>query len=134
MLDPAIDFLVYAIFVVGGLLLMTFFIESYFHFFPQKKANHFTLVKYLLYIFFPTLGLVYFTYALGIEVLWFYLFSCLLGALGEWIAGYTYHKITGQRLWSYHKFLIGRYTSLLSTPLWGFCALVFWFLGRIVFA
>lgn len=123
------------IFYVGAVFL-GYFIEigfSKLHFIVTKKhykTHHFSLGKYLYFIFIPTFGAWVVYNAYGHSILYAFGLFAIVGTLIEFLLGMFYDKIIGQRLWTYHRYAIGGYTSLLSIPLWGFAGVVFWLLAR----
>lgn len=123
--------------VVFFVLLSLMFIEIglkklYFLVFNKHtKVNHFSWGKYFYFITVPFLASFYFfsKFTSGFLVLFFSFL--ILGTFAEWLVGFVYNKVTGQRLWTYHKYHIGHYTSLLSMPIWGLAGVLFWFFIRI---
>ena len=107
------------------LVLVTFALEvgvRHIHFLITEthyKEHHFTISKYLLSIIFPFLSIFIIYLGLGSSVLYIFLASAALGAIAEWVIGWWFNKVMGVRLWTYHKYSIGAYTSFLSIPLWG---------------
>ena len=116
-----------------GMMLETFFHRI--HYWITKthyKEHHFTWGKYLYYLLFPLLTFGVSIYENGWNVVQVFLIFAFLGTFLEWMVGFTYHKIVGVRLWTYHKYSITRYTSFLSIPLWGFAGILFWHLARVL--
>lgn len=96
------------------------------------KENHFTYSKYFAYLFFPLMAIVYALFAINISLLKVFVVFALLGTFFEWLVGFSYHKVIGQRLWTYHRLSLGGYTSWLSIPFWGIAGLIFWILLQII--
>jgi len=67
----------------------------------------------------------------GSQLLLVCLSFALVGTFLEWLIGFFYHKIVGQKLWTYHRYSLSGYTSLLSIPLWGLAGALFWLLAKI---
>lgn len=61
-----------------------------------------------------------------------FILGSFFGALYEYVIGFTYHKIMKRHLWTYHRFSIRGYTSLLSIPLWGIGTIFFWLLAKSI--
>jgi len=53
-----------------------------------------------------------------------------VGTALEWLVGFSFHMVMGQRLWTYYKYNINTYTSLLSIPLWGIAGVFFYLLVK----
>lgn len=67
----------------------------------------------------------------GLSVLQVYLVFALVGTFLEWIIGFMYRQIVGEKLWSYHRYAIAEYTSFLSIPIWGLAGVLFWVLAQM---
>lgn len=90
------------------------------------KEHHFTLGKYLFLLLFPLLGVFTSVNLVGLGVGAVFLKSAILGTVMEGLVGFSYHKVIGQKLWTYHKYSFGGYTSWLSVPVWGLAGVFFW--------
>lgn len=109
-----------------GALLEVVFAEGHY-FFTKKHAgeNHYTIRKYIFFLFFPALGFFLLIGRAGMDIIFYFFLFAILGTILEWVIGYSYHMIVGQRLWTYHRGDIRKYSSWLAVPIWGFIGLVF---------
>lgn len=127
-------FLLLGILGVFGFLLELSF--SRLHFALTKthyKEHHFTFGKYLYLLLTPTVLVFVLTVHLDLNLAAIFVSFAIFGTIAEWFLGFFYHKIVGQRLWTYHKYHIMHYTSFLSILLWGFAGIIFWFLLQIFY-
>ena len=118
--------------VIGGFLLESLAFQ--FHFLTtgkHYKKYHFTFARYLYYLIAPITAVIFAVSQAGMYLLNIFLIFSLVGTILEWLAGFAYHMIVGQRLWTYHRYSIGGYTSLFSIPLWGLGGILFWLLVKI---
>ena len=113
-------FLIFFALVIGGFGLELIFLKVFSH----KKA-HFTLGKYVYFLTLPIFIVTLYTFDSKLNFWEIFVGFAILGTLAEGLIGFFYHKIVGQRLWTYHRFSIIGYTSLLSIPLWGLAGLIF---------
>lgn len=98
----------------------------------KLKTYHFNTGRYIYYLITPVTALTFaFIATSSIKLLYVFFVFSLLGTFLEWLAGFAYHMIVGQKLWTYHRYSIGGYTSLLSMPLWGIGGVLFWLLVQI---
>ncbi len=132
-MSPAVNkFLLFFMLVAGGVLLEV--IVHKLHCFLTKqhyKENHFTFRKYIFLLLFPFIATFTIAYLEGWAPLVVFVVFSFIGTLLEGLVGFSYHKVVGQRLWTYHKYSLTGYTSLLSIPLWGMAGVLFWLLARI---
>lgn len=98
---------------------------------PRKNAQ-FSWLRYLLFLAYPLTLCSLLLIWLGAKYSIIFVASVILGIVGEYLVGYRYHQVMGQRLWLYRKFAINGYTSWLTIPLWGFAGLLFAFLGVLL--
>lgn len=115
--------------IVGGFLLEA--VASQFHFLLTGKGYkkyHYSAGRYLFFLLFPATALVFVVMNLGWEIVNVFAAFSVIGTFLEWLSGFSYHMSVGQRLWSYHRYGIGAYTSFLSVPLWGLGGVLFWLL------
>ena len=124
-------FLFYVPFFTVGIGLELILYKAYLVVSGTKPQKGFSLSKYLYLIASPVIGTVIYAYLLGIVVVFVYFTFSVLGTCFEWLVGYSYHKLMGERLWTYHHASLGDYTSIYSAPLWGFLGIVFWLLARV---
>lgn len=67
----------------------------------------------------------------GYKLLVLFLIFAVIGTALEWLAGFVYQRVIGKRLWTYHRYRIGPYTSWQSAPMWGMGAVLFWLVVKI---
>ncbi|NCN82752.1 MAG: hypothetical protein GW947_02180 [Candidatus Pacebacteria bacterium] len=126
------DIIIFLSMVVGGVVFEAATQQLYFKLSGKKiRIYHFSWSKYF-YLLLPTfLAVGIYISKFGSSLMTVYLFFALVGTFLEWTIGYFYHQIMGQRLWSYHRYSLGGYTSLLSIPLWGMAGILFWLLAKV---
>lgn len=118
--------------VLGGMLLESAVQKLHFKLIKTHyKEHHLTMGKYLFFLLFPMTAFIILLKTEGWTVGQVFITFAILGTLAEWIMGYTYHQIVGQRLWTYHKYSLSHYTSWLSVPLWGLAGVMFFLLARL---
>lgn len=126
------DFLLFLFLVIGGVVLEEITERLYFKFTKKKfKEHHFSFSRYFYLLLFPILGTIIIIQKNSSRLLIVFLTFSLIGTLLEWLIGFFYHKIVGQRLWTYHRFSLTGYTSWLCLPLWGLAGILFWLLARV---
>lgn len=104
------------------------------HYYVTKthyKEHHYTFGKYLFFLTFPMLASLFLFYQHGWGLLKVFIGFAFTGTLLEWMIGWSYYNIVGQRLWTYHRYAITKYTSFLSIPLWGFAGVLFWIMVKL---
>ncbi len=124
--------IIFIVMVVVGILLEDFAIKFYRRFTKRKyKTNHFALGRYLFFLAFPLISILL-VLPNGKEFFMnVFIVFAVVGTALEWLLGYFYHVMVGQRLWTYHRFpLYGNYTSVLSLPLWGIGGVFFWLIAK----
>lgn len=94
------------------------------------RTDHFRFSRYLWYIVFPLVLTLLFVHVSGGGLWVVFIVGCAVGTILEWLIGWSYHGVVGQRLWTYHRYSLGGYTSVLSVPIWGMAAVLFALLGR----
>jgi hypothetical protein len=114
--------------VLGGSSLVGFY-SSYLY---GRKTKAFKWREYFVLFSVPVIGSLSLAYFYGTGIIWLFLISALGGLILEYIIGLSYHKTLNHRLWTYHKFSIGGYTSLLALPMWGILGVVFWLISKFV--
>lgn len=105
------------------------------HFLLSKthfKEHHFSWSRYISMIIPLLLAVIFIVFAAGLSPLWVFLGFAVMGTAMEWLMGYAYYHIIGQRLWTYHRYALSGYTSLLVMPLWGLAGLIFWVIASAV--
>ncbi len=123
------------IFLFGALVAL--FVESLFFEFYYRltkkhyKEHHYTFSRYIFFLTFPLISTFLVVYYTGWTAFTVFVSFALIGTLGEWIVGWAYYHIVGQRLWTYHRFAITKNTSFLVIPLWGFAGILFWSVARV---
>ncbi len=75
------------------------------------------------------LGVIYATF--GPKIIGFYIASIFVGLAVEFLMGLVFHKTLNRRMWTYHRYTAGGYTSLLVAPFWGMAGILFVLLGRV---
>lgn len=125
-------FLTFFALVVAGFILEVATSKLYYKLTNKPyRSYHYSFGKYLYFLLFPVVTILYFTAGSNENLLAIFVSFALLGTLAEWIIGFFYHKIVGQRLWTYHRYSIGGYTSFLSLPMWGLAGLIFYLFIQI---
>ena len=118
--------------VVFGLVAESAFMTAYFRRTGHHyKEHHFLLSRYVMVLVTPLAAILVVASSAGWVLLNIVVVFAFMGTFLEWLIGWAYHHIVGQRLWTYHRYSIGGYTSLLSVPLWGLCGGLFWLLAAI---
>lgn len=95
-----------------------------------RKTKRFKWSEYISLIFVPVAGSLSLTYFYGKQVIYYFLICSVVGFLLEYIIGLAYHKTLNRRLWTYGRFSVQGYTSLLTFPMWGVAGIVFWLVSR----
>lgn len=127
------NFLLFFTMFVAGVFLEIVIAEGYYYFSKKHlRTNHYSIGKYLFLLLFPMIGVLLLIGRQGLGIVSSFLIFAVIGASLETLIGFAYHKVVGQRLWTFHKFPIWQYTSWLSLPIWGFIGLVFWLLAKII--
>ncbi len=83
-----------------------------------------------MFLLFPLLAFLLVTYTFGYSPIKVFLIFALAGTALEWSIGFSYHRIVGQRLWTYHRDSLSGYTSFLGTPVWGLLGILTWLLAK----
>lgn len=128
-LSPADKFFLFLGLVVSGFVI-EIAVSQLHHFIHKKhyKKYNYSFSRYLFLLILPFTTMVYYMSQVGLELVKIFVVFSFLGTFFEWLLGLSFHMVVGHRLWTYHKYNINTYTSLLSIPLWGFCGVVFWLL------
>lgn len=124
--------LIFLSLLVGGFFLEAL-VGQFHHFIYKKpyKKYHYSFARYIFFLLFPITAFIFVLAQIGLEVLTVFLSFSLIGTFLEWLSGFSYHMSVGQRLWTYHRYSIGSYTSFLSIPLWGLGGVLFWLLVSV---
>ena len=125
-----IKFIIFFIFIMGSLGLEVVLLNGYSKYIQRIKPGY-SLWKYLYFFVAPLLIVLYFIQNTEINFLRVTLGFALVGTAAEWLLGFFYDKIIGQRLWTYHHHPITKYTSWLSIPLWGLAGSIFYLFIQI---
>lgn len=96
------------------------------------KTKRFLWSEYIAIITFPLLFVIALAYFVDIKILFLFFVSSVAGFVLEYLLGFGYHKVFSQRLWTYGRFSVNGYTSLLCIPIWGIAGVIFWFLSKMV--
>ncbi len=97
----------------------------------KHRIVHFMLSRYIFLLSVPIITVLIMSYLVNIKLLYFFLIFSIIGTLIEYCIGLSYKTIVGQKLWTYHKYSVQGYTSLLSIPIWGLCGVLMYFLSVI---
>lgn len=127
-----IHFLVLIIFGVGLEMILS---KIYFRRKGIKQKHqvvHFSFFRYLFILFLPLLATLLMSYVVGFSVIKSFVVFAAMGTILEYCIGYSYYIVVGQKLWTYHRFSIQGYTSLLSIPLWGLCGVLFYLMASVI--
>ena len=125
-------FLIFFFTIIVSFSLEILFSKLYYRFTKNPyKNHHYSFGKYIYFLILPILVVFYFIQGSKLNLIAVLLSFSLLGTLAEWLIGFFYHKIVGQRLWTYHRYSITNYTSWLSMPLWGIAGLIFYLFIQI---
>ena len=113
-------------------LLIISFIGACIAYFYGRKTNHFKWSEYLLLLCAPIGASIYLMGVHGVQLFYLFAISALIGFCLEYTLGFFYHKVLGERLWTYGKHNVGGYSSLLTFPMWGVAGIVFWLIAKSV--
>ncbi|EKE00060.1 MAG: hypothetical protein ACD_22C00100G0024 [uncultured bacterium] len=126
------EFILFLVLVVWSVVVETVVQKLYYKKTNKKfKTNHFSYSKYFYYLLGPLLGFVLLTFRVGVSVIYAFLAFAFVGTILEWLIGFFYRQIVGQRLWTYHRYDLSGYTSWLCIPLWGLAGALFWLLAKV---
>jgi Putative ABC-transporter type IV len=123
----ATDLLIFLVVFVGGVFLEIAVVRLHHaHIKTHHKEHHFSFAKYLLLILFPLIACGIILVKEGGDLVSIFIAFSVLGTALEWFVAFGYHQIMGQRLWTYHRYSITKYTSFLSIPFWGTAGILAW--------
>ena len=119
-----------------GVLLLEALISQIHYFLTGRgfRKYHFSFVRYLFVLLPPLVATIY-LFLVGYEggtLLKFFLIFAIIGTLLEGLVGFVYQMTVGHRLWSYHRYAIGGYTTLLAIPYWGFVGVLAYALINLI--
>lgn len=125
--------LIFLFLIIFGFLFESFIFQTHYLLTGKKfKTYHYSFGRYFYYLIIPFSAVAFALIATSdINLLLVFFTFSLLGTALEWLAGFAYQMIVGQKLWTYHRHSIGGYTSFLSVPLWGIGGVLFWLLVQI---
>lgn len=123
--------LLYLLMVIAGLSLETIAVRAHYYLTKTHyKEHHFTFGKYILVLIMPLMASFYVIGKVP-HLLNVFIVFAFVGPFLEWLLGFSYYKIVGQRLWTYHRYSITHYTSFLTIPFWGLAGVLFWLLSQL---
>ena len=126
-----IDFLLFIALVAGGVLFELILFKLFVVVVQPRSSTQSILLKYCYLLSLPLLAVLVVMQRTGIVVLYVFVITSLVGTLFEWLAGFSYKHITGEHLWTYHRYTVSQYTSMLSVPMWGLAGVLLWLLARV---
>ena len=132
-MDYLSEFIIFIGIVSFGVLFEIFLMGLYETITGKKlKEHHYSFSRYLYLLLFPITAVLVSYFRLGNDNTIFTIFFsfAMVGTFLEWLVGFSYNKIMGVRLWSYYKYPINAYTSVLSIPLWGLAGVMFWIFAK----
>lgn len=88
--------------------------------------------EYFFLISVPVAGSLAMVFFYGIEIIYLFVLSMVVGTLLEYGFGKAYHLTLNRRLWTYGKYSVKGYTSPLVAPMWGVAGIVFWLLAKTI--
>lgn len=129
-----VNLIIFLAMVAGGVQLEGSFAGLHDRFSKLRyKRNRFRLGRYFFLLAFPLLATLFALYAQGVSAAYAFLLFAVAGTALEWLVGSAFHRVVGQRLWTYHRYSMGGYTSWLSVPLWGMAGVPFLLLVKALF-
>ncbi|MCX6763520.1 MAG: hypothetical protein NTZ97_02190 [Candidatus Moranbacteria bacterium] len=117
--------------ILGLAFISLMFIGFYLAYLYGRKTKKFRWSEYLAIIILPVIFIIVFALFIDAKIIKLFIISVCVGSVFEYIFGLVYHRTMNKRLWTYDKFSIQGYTSLLSIPLWGIGGVVLWFAIKI---
>lgn len=120
--------------VMAGLLLeivvsKTIFVKSKKHF----KKHHFFFSRFIFLAIAPLMAVFFISTKTTMPLIQIFIVFSIFGTFLEWFIGFSFDRIMGSKLWTYHFMPIGirsKYTSFLSIPIWGAAGVLFWLLVK----
>lgn len=97
-----------------------------------RRTKRFRWSEYIALLSAPVLGSLSLSYFYGRGIIYLFLISSIVGFVLEYSLGFAYHKTLNKRLWTYDRYPVGGYTSLLTFPMWGVAGIVFWLLIKFI--
>jgi|GEM_PF-1763833 len=126
--------------ILFAALTIEFWLEAviakiYYHsqqsFFWIFKRHHFSWWRYFIFFGIPFITVLGFIFRYDRSLSAVLIAFAVVGTALEWAVGYTYHNVMGTKLWTYHRYSIGSYTSWLAMPMWVIAGVLFWSLTRL---
>lgn len=118
---------IFLLLLTGTALLEVFISKAHYAFTGKRfRAYRFSFARYLLILIPPLVAVSYLVVIGDVRESFIKIFLTFaaIGTLLEWLIGFLYRTVVGQRLWSYHRYSIGGYTSFLVIPYWGFVGIL----------
>ena len=119
-----------------GVLLLEALISQIHYFLTGRgfRKYHFSFVRYLFVLLPPIITALYLIIAGdgNTTLLKFFVAFAVIVTILEGLVGFVYQMTVGHRLWSYHRYAIGGYTSLLAIPYWGFVGVIAYVLINLI--
>ena len=112
------------------------FVESVFYFvlkylFGKHFRNHLNPKFVSISIFFiPIWGLLFFITRQNLGYIKIFLIFAFIGTLAESLLGRFFFDLIGKKVWSYNFAKLGRFTSWISIPYWGWAGLLFFWIAK----
>lgn len=113
-------------------LLLFCFTGLYFAYLYGRRTKQFRWGEYVAMMSTPVVACLGLSYYYGVHIVYLFAASCVVGFVLEYSIGFIYHKILNRRLWTYGRYSVGGYTSLLTFPMWGVAGVVFWLLAHSI--
>lgn len=116
----------------GLILLAISLVGGYLSYLYGRKVKRFRWSEYFLLMIVPVAGSLALSYQYGTKIIYLFFISMFVGFALEYLLGLGYHKTLNRRLWTYGRYSVGGYTSLLTFPMWGVAGVAFWLLSQSI--
>lgn len=113
-------------------LILGSIVGIYLAYLYGRKTKQFRWSEYFALLCVPVLGSLGLSFFYGSKIIYFFVICSLVGFILEYVIGEAYHKTLNKRLWTYGKYSVNGYTSLLTFPMWGIAGIVFWLLAHSI--
>lgn len=131
-MTPSDSLIIFIGLTAGGVILEALLSKIYYHFSKKSyKKHHFALSKFIYLMIFPFIAAGLMILNMGMQLIQVFVTFAIIGTITEYLIGYSYNAIVGERLWTYQRFGINKHTSLLAIPLWGLGGILFWLLVQV---
>ncbi len=127
-MKPLPTLILFVTLLIGGAMIESIF-SRFYRRGKAKHPSHFYLSRYLYLMSMPLLAMIVLYLLSGMTPIRIFIIFALLGPVLEWLIGFAYESVVGQKLWTYHRFAISGYTSFLTMPIWGLGAIIFYYLA-----